>query len=348
MDSLSDLTAHLHHGHDLDAGQIGGALTALLDEHAADDQKAAFLRSLRTKGESADEITGFVHALLQRSVDPEIDSAKISGPMLDICGTGGDRSNLFNVSTTAMFVLAAGGAAVVKHGNRGITSKCGGADVLEALGVRIDLTPADFRRCLEENSVGFMFAPNYHPAFKAIASVRKTLAAQGVTTIFNVLGPLLNPARPPFQLVGVFAQALLQKFAAVFVLLGRTHAWAVHGSNERGGGIDEVSTMGPTEICSVEGGHIHSTSITPEHFGLSRVEAEELHGGDCAANVRTLHGILSGRIKGAKRDVVLFNAAAGFVVCNLAPDLHAGLELARAQLENGRALAKLEALQKFS
>ncbi len=347
MNNLTELSAHLQDGHDLDAIEIETAVNALTDEMVEDELKASFLQALRAKGETADEIAEFVNALLKRAVDPEIHALKLDGPLLDVCGTGGDRMELFNVSTTAMFVLAAGGAIVVKHGNRGITSKCGGADVLENLGVKIDLPPADCRRCVEKNGVGFLFAPQYHPAFKAIAPARKMLAAQGVATIFNMLGPLLNPARPNFQLVGVFAKSLLQNFAGAFARLQRSHAWAVHGASEIGGGVDEISTMGPTEICKVYAGELETAIITPEEFGFSRASAEELLGGNCAQNARVLQGILSGKIHGAKRDVVLLNAAAGFVICHLAPDMHVGIELAQAQIDTGRALAKLEALRDF-
>lgn len=335
-------------GNDLDATQVEIAVASLVDREIAHEPKAEFLKALRRKGESAAEIAAFVDSLLERAVDPGLDAAQLDGPLLDVCGTGGDRLDLFNVSTTAMFVLAAGGAIVVKHGNRGITSKCGGADVLEELGVKIDLPPAAGKRCVEKNGVGFLFAPSYHPAFKAIAPVRQALAAEGVTTVFNMLGPLLNPACPDYQLIGVFASALLPKFAATLVLLQRTRAWAVHGTSDTGGGVDEISTMGSTEICQVDDGKIESLRIEPEDFGLLRVSAEELRGGDCEENAQLLQGILRGKIRGAKRDVVLLNAAAGFVICHLAPDLPAGLELAQAQIASGRAWAKLQALQKFS
>ena len=224
------LIAQLNHQEDLNAGQIDDAVAALLDPEGNDAAKGEFLHALRAKGETAGEIAGFVGALLARAVDPEIDARSLPGPMVDVCGTGGDRMELFNVSTTAMFLLAAGGAVVVKHGNRGITSKSGGADVLEALGVRIEMPPELLRECIAATGIGFMFAPAYHPAFKVIGPVRKALAAQGATTIFNILGPLLNPARPPFQLAGIFSESLLPKYAEVLGLLARRCAWAVHGS----------------------------------------------------------------------------------------------------------------------
>ena len=237
---MNELTGELRAGRDLDAAQIEHAVAALTSPEVADAAKADFLQALRIKGETAREIAGFVQALLARAVDPGLDPDKLPGPMIDICGTGGDKLELFNISTTAMFVLAAGGACVVKHGNRAITSRCGGADVLEELGVKIDLAPEELRRCVEKHGLGFVFAPVYHPAFKAIAPVRKALAAQGVPTIFNLLGPLLNPARPPYQLVGIFSPVLLPKYAKALAMLGRACAWAVHGL-----GMDEPFTHRP-------------------------------------------------------------------------------------------------------
>ncbi len=270
--------------------------------------------------------------------------------MLDVCGTGGDRMELFNVSTTAMFVLAAGGAVVAKHGNRGITSKSGGADVLEALGVEIGYGPELLRECIAATGLGFMFAPAYHPSFKVIAPVRKALAAQGVATIFNILGPLLNPARPPYQLAGIFSESLLAKYAEVLGLLGRRRAWAVHGSSGpvRSGGVDELSTLGVNHYCVVADGVVSAHTLDPGALGFPRAELEDLRGGDRDENARILTGILAGRIHGARRDVVMLNAAAGFVVCGLARDMADGIAWAHEQLESGRALGKLKALQDFS
>jgi anthranilate phosphoribosyltransferase len=255
---------------------------------------------------------------------------------------------LFNVSTTAMFLLAAGGAVVVKHGNRGITSRSGGADVLEALGVRIELPPAMLRDCIAATGIGFMFAPAYHPAFKVIAPVRKALAARGVTTIFNLLGPLLNPARPPFQLAGIFSETLLPKYAEVLGLLARRCAWAVHGSGGPGGGVDELSTLGINHYCQVRDRVVTAHILDAGALGFPRAEIEELRGGDRVENARILTGILAGQIHGPKRDVTVLNAGAGFVVCGLAPHLADGIALASEQLDSGRALASLKALQQFS
>jgi anthranilate phosphoribosyltransferase len=344
---MRDLIEHLSHRQDLNPAQIEQAVAGLLGDGEDDGVKGDFLRALRAKGETAGEIAGFVAALLARAVDPEIDAASLEGPMVDVCGTGGDRMELFNVSTTAMFVLAAGGAAVVKHGNRGITSKSGGADVLEALGVKIDLPPEALRECVAATGMGFIFAPAYHPSFRVIGPVRKALAEQGVTTIFNILGPLLNPARPPFQLAGIFSESLLPKYAEVLGLLGRRSAWAVHGSGGPGGGVDEFSTLGINHYCEVKEGVVHAHTLDPEPLGFRRAEIEELRGGDRIENARILTGILGAQIHGPKRDVVILNAAAGFVVCGLARDLADGIAWAHEQLESGRALAKLKALQDF-
>ena len=340
---MQNLISQLERGRDLSRDQIGEAVASLISLEVDNDVKALFLKALRAKGETAPEIAAFVEELLALAIDPQIDAAKLNAPMIDVCGTGGDRMNLFNVSTTSMFVLAAGGAAVLKHGNRGITSKCGGADVLEALGVKIDLAPADFKRCVETVGFGFMFAPYYHPAFKAIAPVRKMLAEHGATTIFNLLGPVLNPARPSYQLVGVFDKTMLGRFAMVLGLLGRKRAWALNSQ-----GADEILPFEPTDVVETIAGEPDGEMIIhPWHLGIEPCAIEELHGGDCAANAAILTGILDGSIRGGKRDIVLLNAAAGFVITGLAHDMHAGIALANGQIDSGRALAKLRALQDF-
>jgi anthranilate phosphoribosyltransferase len=340
---IAALVSELRAGRDLDAAQVEQAVAALTSPEIGDAIKADFLTALREKGETAREIAAFVQALLARAVDPGLEGAQLSGPMIDVCGTGGDKLELFNVSTAVMFVLAAGGACVVKHGNRAITSKCGGADVLEELGVKIDLAPADLRRCVETHGLGFIFAPAYHPAFKAIMPVRKALAAQGLPTIFNLLGPLLNPARPPYQLVGIFSPVLLPKYAEALAVLGRAHAWAVHGS-----GMDELSLTGPSAVREIVGGLVRELTVDPVALGLPPCGLDELRGGDRAQNAAFLTAILDGSERGPKRDLVLLNAAAGFVITSLAADLPAGLALAREQIASGGARAKLRALQSLA
>src|SRR4030095_5898389 len=243
------LIADLQSSADLSADQVEQAVAQLVSPDIADGHKADFLKALRNKGESAAEIASFARSMLARAVNPGIDPARVRGPMIEVCGTGGDKLELFNVPTSVMFGLAAGGVAVVKHGNRAITSKCGGADVLEELGVTLDLSPEKLRDCVERHGLGFVFAPAYHPAFKAIGPVRRALAEEGIATVFNLLGPLLNPARPAYQLAGIFSPVLLPKYAEPLAVVGRAHAWAVHGS-----GMDELSLTGPSEVREIVNG----------------------------------------------------------------------------------------------
>ena len=340
--AFAPLLDSLATGVELSPAQVETAVAALTDEQEPDAGKAAFLRALRAKGETPAEIAGFARAMLTRAVDPGIDPARLPGPTIDVCGTGGDQLHLFNISTTVAFVLAGGGACVVKHGNRAITSKSGGADVLAALGVPLDLPPDAARDALARTGFCFLFAPQYHPAFKAVAPVRRQLAAEGVSTIFNLLGPLLNPARPAHQLVGVYSGALLPTYAEVLRQLGRRSAWAVHGA----GGMDELSTLGASQVCRFDdgGGPIRAETVTPEDAGLPRVASlEELRGGTAGENARVLTGILSGQIGGARRDVVLLNAAAAFVAAGVAPGLAAGVERAAEAIDSGRAQGVLNA-----
>jgi len=286
--------------------------------------------------------------LVDRAIDPGLDPASLDQPVIDVCGTGGDKMELFNVSTATMFVVAAGGAAVVKHGNRGITSKCGGADVLEELGVRIDLPPEKLAECVRRTGLGFLFAPAWHPAFKAIVPVRKRLAAEGVPTIFNLLGPLLNPVLPPFQIIGIFSPLFLEKFAETLRLLGRKRAWAVNGEAPDERSVDEVSTMGLTRVCELSGGGITKFEINAAELGLPLAHPEQLRGGDRQINAAIIQGILDGTIRDARRDVVAVNAAAALTVAGLAKGMSEGLVLARERLDDGAALAKLVALRKFT
>ena len=339
---METLTTQLRTGVALDAAQSREAVEALISADVSDREKKEFLKALRAKGETAGEIAAFAEALLAHAVDPQLDPAQLPGPMLDVCGTGGDQRGYFNVSTAVMFVAAAAGACVVKHGNRSITSKTGAADVLEELGVKLELEPAHLRECVKRNGVAFVFAPAWHPAFRAIGPIRKELAAEGIPTIFNLLGPLLNPARPAHQLVGLFSAALLPKYAEVLRILGRRCAWAVHGD-----GTDELSLTGVSEVCAVNGGNVTAFTIAPEEFGLARCTPEALLGGERGENARILLAILDGSERGAKRDMVLLNSAAALTVAGLARDLATALDLARKALDGGGALAKLRALQSF-
>ena len=260
---------------------------------------------------------------------------------MDVVGTGADLSNTFNISTCTMFIAAAAGVAVAKHGNRAITSKCGAADALTALGAKIELPPEAARHCLEATGVTFLFAPFYHPAFKAIAPVRRKLAEQKQRTIFNILGPLVNPARPTHQLVGVFDLALVGRFAEVLRLLGLKHAMVVHGN-----GIDELSTMGVNTMAELWAGRIEQTErdfrVPHTSWRGVTVKPEELTGGDPATNAGIVRDVLGGRDRGARRDIVLLNAAAALVVAEKATDFTSGWDLAAELIDNGAARERLE------
>ena len=344
---MQALIEKLRNGKDLVSGDVSYAVPLLLSDTISDEMKADFLEALHQKGETAEEIVGFVRPLMDRAVNPQIDPADLSGPMIDVCGTGGDGHDLFNVSTTIMFILAAGGAVVVKHGNHSVTSRCGSADVLGKLGVPINLPPADLRECVRRLGLGFIFARQYHPAFRVIEEMRQRLARKRTRTIFSLLGPLLNPARPARQLIGVFAPRLTTIFSEVLRQLGRERAWVVHGLMEDGSGMDDISTSGPTTIADLAEQKVTSAVLDAQWLGIVRGTLPELEGGDHEGNAATLEGILAGKIQGAKRDLAVVNAAAGFIVAGLARDMNDGVGLAREQIDSGRALAKLRALQSY-
>lgn len=345
---MKGLTRKLRGGMDLNSGDIRFAVPQLLSDATDDETKVAFLGALHRKGESVEEIVGFVEQLIDRAIDPLIDPKNLPGPMMDVCGTGGDGLDLFNVSTTIMFVLAAGGVAVVKHGNRAVTSRCGSADVLEALGVQIALPPARLKECAERLGLCFIFARQYHPAYRAIAEMRQRLARENIRSIFNLLGPLLNPARPSRQLIGVFSPRLTGVFADVLRRLGRERAWVVHGVTDSGEGMDDISTSGVTTLAELWRDKVLSGLIDPRWLNIPAGSLDELRGGDTAENAGYLEGVLSGKIQGAKRDLTLVNAAGGFVVAGLCRDITEGIGLAREQIDSGRALEKLRALQQFA
>ena len=342
MNTLLPFIEDLKSGAILDASAVETAARCLLDDQCAVEERAAFLRALAARGETAEEITGFVRAFLEHAVRPPLDATTLDRPAIDVCGTGGDGLGLFNVSTTSMFVLAAGGCAVVKHGNRGITSRSGGADVLEALGVSISLTPDRMAECVRRHGAAFLAAPQYHPAFKAVAPVRALLAAEKTRTVFNIIGPLLNPVQPPYQLAGVFSPALLPVYAGILHALGRRRAWAVHGLTASGRGTDEVSTMGDTLIH--EAGTDHAETI---RVPLPTAQPVELSGGDAAENAGLVSAVLSGEDRGPRRDIVLANASAAFQVCSLASTWEEGIARAATAIDSGRAAAVLRSLQDF-
>lgn len=341
---MHDLEHQLQAGQHLSPAQVREAAAFLLDPNPEPARKADFLRALAQKGETPAEIAAFVNEFLLHAVSVPLDAATLRGPVLDVVGTGGDKLNLFNVSTTAMFIIAAAGVRIVKHGNRGITGKSGGADVLEALGVKIDLEPEALARCVREVGVGFIFAPKYHPAFKAVVEARKLLAAEGQRSIFNLLGPLLNPARPAHQLIGVFDEKLVPVFADILKQLGRKAAWVVHGTTGDGRGMDELSTLGLNTVVKLHDGTIEPATLDPATLGFVRATLAELAGGAADENADILEGILAGRIKGPKRDLAVLNAAAGFVITGKAADLVQGKALAEDLLSRGAAHVKLRAM----
>ncbi|MFZ4763316.1 MAG: anthranilate phosphoribosyltransferase [Roseimicrobium sp.] len=341
---MQELERQLLAGQDLTPAQVREAAAFLLDPNPEPERKAEFLRALAQKGETANEIAAFVREFLQYAVVPPIDAATLNGPVLDVVGTGGDKLNLFNVSTTSMFILAAGGVCIIKHGNRGITGKCGGADVLEALGLSIVREPTELARCVRDVGVGFIFAPKYHPAFQAVVAARKLLAAEGQRSIFNLLGPLLNPVQPAHQLLGVFEEKLVPIFAKILVELGRKAAWVVHGTTGDGRGMDELSSLGPNTVAIVQEGNIEQTTLDPAPLGFVNAALSDLVGGGADENADILEGVLTGRLKGPKRDLAVLNAAAGFVISGKANDLLAGKALAEDLLNRGAAHVKLRAL----
>jgi anthranilate phosphoribosyltransferase len=322
--------------------EIQHACDQLLDESHSIESRAEFLQALHHRGETPDEVAAFVEILLERAI-----KLPFTGQgAIDVCGTGGDKAGFFNISTAVMFVAAGAGARVVKHGNRGITSKSGGADVLEALGVRIDRSPEIAEQDLRNAGCCFLFAPACHPAFKAVVPVRKLLAERGQASIFNILGPLLNPARPEFQLAGVFDPKLPTTYAGVFKNLGRTRAWAVHGTGPDGLRLDEVSPFGKTQVHAVENGTLREFEINPVDFDLGPIAPADLLGGDAATNAAILLSILDGTNRTAPRSAVLLNAAAALTVAGLAKNPAEAWLLAARSIDEGHALASLETLRK--
>jgi anthranilate phosphoribosyltransferase len=323
--------------------QIRQSVELLADEKVPTSAKADFLMALAQKGETPGEIAAFAQALRDKSIQPPLDPAwRDSREILDVVGTGGDRLGTFNISTAAAILCAAAGVTVAKHGNRAVTSQAGSADVLEALGVRIDFTPAEAVLSLREHHFAFFFAPNYHPAFKHIAPARKLCAERGRRTIFNFLGPLLNPARPSAMLVGVPQPALCEPLARVLQSLGVRRAMVVCGAVPAAGHLDELSTLGENTIAEFYQSRGFATSVlSPEQFPLQPVKLADLLGGDRRANAGIVRGILRGEERGPKRDAVLLNAAAALFVAGKAKSLAAGWELAAQVIDSGQAAAKL-------
>jgi anthranilate phosphoribosyltransferase len=289
------------------------------------------LMALRVRGETVDEITGAVTVMREKML-------RVTAPpdAIDVVGTGGDASGSFNISTCAAFIVAGAGVPVAKHGNRALSSRSGAADVLGALGVAIELSPEGVTRCIRDAGIGFMFAPAHHPAMKNVGPTRVEL---GTRTIFNLLGPLSNPAGVRRQMVGVFSRQWIEPLAQVLRNLGSESAWVVHGSD----GLDEITTSGPTPVAALERGVVRTFTISPEDVGLTRVKPEALRGGDAKENARALTDVLTGK-KGPYRDVAILNAAAGLMVAARAKDLKEAVALATRAVDSGEAEGRLERL----
>lgn len=321
------------------------AIRSLLSEAIADPLKADFLLALRRKGETAQEIAAFALTLRELCVQPRVGPDDLGGVLMDVCGSGGDRLHTFNVSTAVAFVLAGAGVPVAKHGNRAITSQCGSADVLEALGVQIEMSPPVAARCLREVGITFFFAPFYHRAFKTIAPVRQRLAADGETTVFNFLGPLLCPARPNIQLIGVPSPALARPLAEALQLMGARRGVVACGQAEDGRGMDECSTTGPTRLCEFDGaGPIADATLDAAGLGLPRASLQSLAGGTREDNAGFVRRILTGTESGPRRDIVLLNAAVALRIAGRVATDGEGVKLAADVMESGAAADKLERL----
>ena len=343
---IADLTAGRH----LTDEQAHFAVNQIIDESVSAALKADFLCHLALKGETVQEIAAFARALREKAIQPPLDAGwRESHEILDVCGTGGDRLNTFNISTTVAIICAAAGVPVAKHGNRAITSQAGSADVLEALGIKINLPPEAAARSLRERHFAFFFAPSYHPAFKHIGPARKLCADRGQRTIFNFLGPLLNPARPGAQLVGVPRPELCEPLAHVLQSLGSRRAMVVTGkvpgAAHANHHLDELSTLGQNTVAEFyqERGFT-SSALDPAHFPLQPATLADLAGGNREANAQIVRGILRGDERGPKRDAVLLNAAAGLFVANRAKSLAEGWTLAAGIIDGGAAAKKLDEL----
>lgn len=345
---LPDLTRNVASGGALPPEAIRGSVEALVDESVPVEAKVGFLTALAAKGETAEEIAGFARELLARAIPvPLPEGFRESREVLDVCGTGGDRLNTFNISTTVALVCAAAGVAVAKHGNRAITSKSGSADVLEALGIPVDLSPDAAARSIAEHGFAFLFAPRFHPAFKGIAPARKACADRGQRTIFNFLGPLVNPARPTAQLLGVSRPELVEPMARTLQSLGLRRAMVVSGNVPGHGNLDELSTLGDNRVAEFYQDRAFATSTwSPMDFPAGPAQLEDLAGGDCRENAGILLRLLGGEEHGPRRDAVLMNAAAALFVAGRTRSMGEGWDLADRVLTDRAALKTVEALRK--
>lgn len=324
-------------GH-LQVDEAEGVMHQIMRGEASEAQIGAYLMGLRMKGETQEEIVGSARAMRANSIRIP---TRTNGKLLDTCGTGGDKSGTFNISTTVAFVAAGAGLKIAKHGNRAATSKCGSADVLGELGVNLDLTPEQVGQCIDEIGIGFLFAPRLHPAMKYAIGPRRQMA---VRTIFNILGPLTNPAGATQQLMGVFAPDLTEFIAVALQKLGVTSAIVACGY----GNLDELTNTGPNRISQLRNGTVRTYDLDPIDCGLTPAHISELLGGDAVKNAAIMRGVLDGTLNSAKRDVVLLNAGAALVAGELVDDITEGIAIAREVIDSGQALAKLDALIELS
>ncbi|AXA36035.1 MAG: anthranilate phosphoribosyltransferase [Candidatus Hydrogenedentota bacterium] len=334
--NLTPFTRKIMSGDELSQDEARQVAEALLSGETSPVQTAAFLTALHMRGERLGEVVAFAEILRARAA--KFDSP--SEPILDTCGTGGDHAGTFNISTTAAFIAAGAGVRVAKHGNRSVTSQCGSADVLQALGINITCPQSVMERALREIGICFLFAPQYHSSMRHVADVRREL---GFRTIFNLLGPLLNPARAQRQLIGVYSRSIQQLYAESLRALGTERALVVHSDD----GMDEISTCAPTRVIELRDGRIETFVVDPAEFGIPRAESSDLAGGDVATNASTVEKILRGE-GGPKSDIALVNAAAAIYVGGLAASIAEGLSLAKRAIENGAAWQKLEALREIT
>ena len=321
---------------DLEPDEAELVMEDIMSGRASSAQIASFLTALRMKGETVEEIVSFVRAMIRYA---SVISPHVGRAMIDTCGTGGDRIKTFNISTIAAFVAAGAGLVVAKHGNRAVSSKAGSADVLEALGLNLMLEPPQVCECIEKVGIGFMFAPVFHPAMKYALEPRREI---GMRTVFNILGPLANPAHVKAQIIGVYDAQLVEKIAKVLEGLGVRRAIVAHGV----AGLDEISPLGETRIAELRDGKIMTYHVYPEDFGLEQAKVEELEGGTVEENARIAVAIVQGE-RGARRNAVLMNAAAALVVGELAEDFKEGVELAALSIDSGEAYRKLADLIRF-
>ncbi len=343
--TLENLTQKLHSKEDLSSNEAFASANILTSVDIPSSDKQNFLRALGEKGETGAEVSAFAEAFRKMCLKP--DFGNIPSCAIDVVGTGGDHSGSYNISTTAGFLIAASGVPVIKHGNRSVTSKCGSADILEGLGFKISADPALLKRSLEEINFVFLFAPDYHPAFKAIAPVRKALAAEGKRTIFNILGPLINPASPAFQLLGTFSHEWISRMATALNTLGLQRALVVHCEVEKGKGMDELSTTGMNHACSAGDVGEKWIQINLNELGLVASPFSDLSGGDVNDNLGLLNKILAFDAPRGLTDSVLLNAGAGLWVAKQASDIKQGIEIARETLESGKLSSWLQRVKKI-